>query len=1142
MKKKFVSWLLATLVTMVGFTQNLTSTAPNGTFTASDILYWVGTGQNEVGVTILYNFDSGADAFTFGYRWSGGNISFKDIFDALKEDDARFNYLLSGGFLDDITIDIDGDGVVDYSMENSNTQFFMIYSDNVTTNFGFTSPGITNGNHWLGFVGEFGTGGAGLTLATATYTPISSMNIASCPSPYNVSISNITQNSATISWQDTTINSSNHCWLYYKLLSAENFDSIEIQNSTSHTLTGLSASSQYLIYLRTICEDTISNKTKLQSFYTSCGDITNLPYSEDFDSYGVHTYNGPFPYPNCWTKISSTKYPFITNSNYSSPGSLYMVAGQHDTVIAIAPKLGDDIDMSSIKLSFFIKPASMSARLTVGVMTDPNDASTFDSIQFIIPTTKAWEKVEFNFAEYSGAAKYIAFKSQGADTGNVICVDNVLIQSIPDCEHPNKLKVVKNTVDETSADISFTKGLYSDNSWYLYYKVITDDVYDSILIYDNPYTLEGLSLQTTYDIYMRTNCGDNNLSISSDTIQYKTPCESTVITTFPYSESFENGIECLEQINVNGNSEWTTSSEMYKNTSNIPDGNKYLLYKFKGKGPKQVCLLPVMDLSTLNAPKLALSHIQAKWTNDQDSLKIVYRTSATDTLHELVTYNTSITSWQQDTIELVDANATYQIGFYGYIGYGHGIGIDNISVFDGEAIIPGCNNDTLYQVETICEGNSYNFFGEILTTAGTYKHNVAKSDGCDSVYHLILSISPKYNIVKDTTVIGTNFTYDGYTFTANGSHIYEYQTVNGCDSTLTLNVTFITPQVDMTKYIVLNVQSGQNISLDFTAFTNNTGVKIVSGNNEKIINIGTAWSDYVNYLAGASTMTIYGNIKALDCQANGNKLTGLDVTNNPDLIYLYCFGNNFTTESYDALMCSLPERQINDNAWFFPLYNASDTNSSKFMASNSSNATTKYWTVKYYSNYSEIGQTNGSYICGNNPMPTYDSVMTKSICEGESYVFFDTTLTTAGVYQHTIVASVDTNITLTLIVNPTYNIVKDTTVKGASYTYENYTFTVSGSHIYEYQTINGCDSTLTLNVTFTSALNDAVSESFAIYPNPAQNEITINGLRNEIVKVYSLDGKLLISEIINEKLDISMLDSGTYIIYVRGKQKKIVKQ
>ena len=45
--------------------------------------------------------------------------------------------------------------------------------------------------------------------------------------------------------------------------------------------------------------------------------------------------------------------------------------------------------------------------------------------------------------------------------------------------------------------------------------------------------------------------------------------------------------------------------------------------------------------------------------------------------------------------------------------------------------------------------------------------------------------------------------------------------------------------VNMNRYIVLNVKEGADILLDICADADNTSIKIVSGNNERIITVGT---------------------------------------------------------------------------------------------------------------------------------------------------------------------------------------------------------------------------------------------------------------------------------------------------------------
>ena len=101
--------------------------------------------------------------------------------------------------------------------------------------------------------------------------------------------------------------------------------------------------------------------------------------------------------------------------------------------------------------------------------------------------------------------------------------------------------------------------------------------------------------------------------------------------------------------------------------------------------------------------------------------------------------------------------------------------------------------------------------------------------------------------------------------------------------------------VNMNRYIVLNVKEGADILLDICADADNTSIKIVSGNNERIITVGTKWVGRQNYSAGAGTMTIYGNVQQFDCGGNAANITGLNASNNTQLQELYCYLNSIAS-------------------------------------------------------------------------------------------------------------------------------------------------------------------------------------------------------------------------------------------------------
>ena len=216
-------------------------------------------------------------------------------------------------------------------------------------------------------------------------------------------------------------------------------------------------------------------------------------------------------------------------------------------------------------------------------------------------------------------------------------------------------------------------------------------------------------------------------------------------------------------------------------------------------------------------------------------------------------------------------------------------------------------------------------------------------------------------------------------------------------------------QPNMDSYITLTVTNGAAIKLDFKAAAAGTPVRIVSGSNTQDIKVGTDWYDghtpiSFTVTAGASTMTVYGDMIMFRCSENGanltaidvskntqlrllgcysnqlssldlskntelfllscndNKLTSLDISKKSKLKEIYCYDNNFTTAALDDIYCALPVRQASDNARIQPVYNSSSSNLATVLATNAANATAKNWKVQYYKNNSDI-TTTGSYDC-----------------------------------------------------------------------------------------------------------------------------------------------------------------------------------
>ena len=91
--------------------------------------------------------------------------------------------------------------------------------------------------------------------------------------------------------------------------------------------------------------------------------------------------------------------------------------------------------------------------------------------------------------------------------------------------------------------------------------------------------------------------------------------------------------------------------------------------------------------------------------------------------------------------------------------------------------------------DSICDGDSYNFNGQSLNTAGIYNAALLSTQGCDSMVNLNLSVNPIYEFTIDTTVCqGSTLQLGGQTLGSAGSHVLTLQSLGGCDSTLNVNI------------------------------------------------------------------------------------------------------------------------------------------------------------------------------------------------------------------------------------------------------------------------------------------------------------------------------------------------------------------
>jgi gliding motility-associated-like protein len=91
--------------------------------------------------------------------------------------------------------------------------------------------------------------------------------------------------------------------------------------------------------------------------------------------------------------------------------------------------------------------------------------------------------------------------------------------------------------------------------------------------------------------------------------------------------------------------------------------------------------------------------------------------------------------------------------------------------------------------ESICSGNSFTFGNQNLTQSGQYSQTLQTVAGCDSIVNLNLVVNPVLTSIQNTTICqGESVSFFGQSLSTAGLYSNTLQTVNGCDSIVNLNL------------------------------------------------------------------------------------------------------------------------------------------------------------------------------------------------------------------------------------------------------------------------------------------------------------------------------------------------------------------
>lgn len=266
--------------------------------------------------------------------------------------------------------------------------------------------------------------------------------LPSCFVPSGLEASNIGVDYAELTWEpygDET------AWQVRYSTDKNNWTLIPVTDNPYTSLEGLLANSLYYVQVRASCgTEDFSAWSATISFHTECGTYQAVPYYENFDNYPSDQ-----DLPSCWTRLNTSPnegYPEIGYASaghaifYSggqlNPNSLYFYMGystSENAQYGILPKIQD---INNLQMRFDAKGSDdtyydyYSSCFQVGVMTDPEDESTFamifDEQENFHSELRSYT---VSFDNYQGNEGYIAIKVYGETSRlKYLLIDNIAVE------------------------------------------------------------------------------------------------------------------------------------------------------------------------------------------------------------------------------------------------------------------------------------------------------------------------------------------------------------------------------------------------------------------------------------------------------------------------------------------------------------------------------------------------------------------------------------------------------------------------------------------------------------------------------------------------------------------------------------------
>ena len=430
---------------------------------------------------------------------------------------------------------------------------------------------------------------------------------------------------------------------------------------------------------------------------------------------------------------------------------------------------------------------------------------------------------------------------------------------------------------------------------------------------------------------------------------------------------------------------------------------------------------------------------------------------------------------------------------------------------------------------TICSNETYDFNGRALSTSGAYTDTLQTINGCDSIVTLTLTVNPVESTNLTAAICeGSAYTENGFNASEAGTYTQNLQTVNGCDSIITLNLT-VNPveNTNLTAAICEGTTYTENGFNASEAGTYTQNLQTINGCDSIVtLNLTVNTVESTNLTAAICEGATYTE-NGFNVSEAGSYTQNLQTINGCDsIVTLTLSVNPVESTNLTAAICE-------GGAYTENGFNASEAGT-------------------YTQNLQTVNGCDSIVTLNLTVNPVADTTIAAAICEGE--IYYENGFMASSEGTHTQILQTengcDSVVTLNLTVYPAYQMGIGAVIHEGE-TYEEYGFNVNeeGTYTQILQTVNGCDSIITLNVVL-SSLDEVEANDIKVnvYPNPANSYTVLEaqGLKEQtMVNLFDIQGRKVREYVMNIgqetlRIDLGDLPKGVYTITIGNTTKKLI--